>query len=230
MSNPAHPEGVPLNIWLFNNESAPVSPTGLRRHLAARLIDAYSPPGGVVVDLAPGRGEVLAAAVEAGRSAVVSTTAALCKGRWKPAALDSATDSADVVVALPPAKHLAPLRPHSVSSFALEILLRRAAPLLRPGGFMVVGFVGGAAVAHRDRLAVAVNAAASEGLSYFQHIVAVLASCADGTPDPATPPPLPDLMRMASTGPSPHTSPPSGTAGARRQAHIDLLVLRRRER
>lgn len=197
MSSPAHPEGVPLNIWLLDKDTA-MSPAAIRRDLAARLIETYCPPAGVVVDLAPGRGEVLAAAVEAGRSAVVSSPAALCKGRRKPAALDAASDSADVVAVLPAAKHLAPLRPHSLSGAALEIILRRAAALLRPGGFMVLGFVG-AAMADRDRLAVTVNAAASEGLSYFQHVVAVLAPCLDDAPERATPPPLPDLMRMAST-------------------------------
>ncbi|HSH59784.1 MAG TPA: hypothetical protein VK988_09135, partial [Acidimicrobiales bacterium] len=223
MPNPAHPEGVPLDVWLFNHDTA-TSPPSVRRQLATRLIEVYSPPGGVVVDLAPACGEVLAAATEAGRSTIVASTASVCESRRRPAVLDSVQGSADLVVVLPPAGRLAPPRAHNLSATALSVVCRRAAPLLRPGGFLVIGVVGGAPATHLDPLAAAVNGVASEGLAYFQHVVAVIPSCLGAAGRSPADRPFLEVTRM-----TPQASAESSAAGdgSRRLAHVDLVVLGR---
>ena len=228
MPHPTHPEGVPLDVWLFNQDEAP-SGAVIRRHLAARLVVTYSPAGGVVVDLAPEGGEVLAVATEAGRRVVVVPTTG-SRGR-RPSSLDAVTGTADLAIVLPPASCLAPLRPHSLPAEEVGVLCRRVVPRLRSGGVVVVGSLGGTAAGDRDPLAEAVNAAASAGLAYFQHVVAIMAidlhtagASPAGLPAEAT-----TRSRRArpsrATGGQHHAK---GTGGGRCLSHVDLLVFIRR--
>ncbi|PLS74890.1 MAG: hypothetical protein CYG61_10250 [Actinobacteria bacterium] len=228
MPHPTHPEGVPLDVWLFNQDEAP-SGAVIRRHLAARLVVTYSPAGGVVVDLAPEGTEVVAAATEAGRCVVVAPITG-SRGR-RPVSPDAVTGTADLAIVLPPASCLAPLQPHSLPADEVGVLCRRAVPRLRSGGVLVVGSLGGTADGDRDPLAEAVNAAASAGLAYFQHVVAVMAF--DLHTDGATPA---DRRAEATTRsrrarPSPATASPhpaTGTGSGRGLSHVDLLVFTRR--
>lgn len=227
MPHPTHPEGVPLDVWLFNQDEAP-SGAVIRRHLAARLVVTYSPADGVVVDIAPEGAEVLAAATEAGRRAVVAPTTG--SRRRRPSSLDAVTGTADLAIVLPPASCLAPLRPHSLPAQEVGVLCRRVAPCLRSGGVWVVGSLGGAATGDHDQLADAVNAAASAGLAYFQHVVAVMAF--DLLTAGASPAGLPAeaTTRSRTDRPSPATGnphPATGTGG-RCLSHVDLLVFTRR--
>lgn len=198
MPTTADPRSVPLNIWMADLAA---TAAGIRRQLACRLVETYSPPGGVVVDLSPGRREVLAAAASAGRGAVALRQPPGCAGRPRTPALDAMQASADLAVALPPASHLRPPRPHPLSGAAAAILARRSAPLLRPGGYLVVGTLGPASGARRDPISCAVAAATQTGLSYYQHLVVLLDDELDQEP------------------PSKNRS--------RRLAHADLLVFTR---
>lgn len=171
---------VPLNIW----PADPVAnATGVRRQLAARIVETYSPPAGTVIDLCPGRGEVLAAATSAGRGAVALRQPPGCAGRPRTPALDAIAAAADLVVALPPASHLRPARPHPISPTAAKITARRAAPLLRPGGYLVLGTLGRPG-GGRDPITCAVAAALETGLAYYQHLVVLLDVGLDRQPPP----------------------------------------------
>ena len=208
-------EGVPLDVWLFDKPT-PTTALALRRQVAARLIDSYSPPGGVVVDLAPGAGEALAAATAAGRSAVAISSPPELGCRRRPAALDELRGMADLVLVLPPATRLAPLQPHAVSGAAMSALCRRAAPLLGAGGVLVLGALPGPHNGNVDPLAAAVDAGASVGLSYLQHVVVVIASAdAAGEEPPSGPVPSVGRVELA------------GADDRRRVDHVDLVVLRR---
>jgi hypothetical protein len=152
-----HPEGVPLNIWLI-----PRSPGGesvTRYDLAARAVDAYSPAGGLVADLVPGDGEALVAAVVAGRG-----VASLPDDGTLPAA---AYETADLALGLPAAGG-----PRPAASTSFGRLAARAAFALRPGGFLVVAV--GTKDGSGDPVTEAVDAAAVDGLAFFQHVVAVV--------------------------------------------------------
>lgn len=189
------PKAVPLNVWV--PEPAPTG-TALRRHLAARLVETYSAPASVVIDLCPERGEVLAAAASAARGVVALRQPPGCAGRPRPPALEALAGAAALAVALPPASHLVPPRPHPVSATAAKVLCRRAAPLLAVGGYLVIGTLGRGAGSRPDPISAAVGAAAEAGLDYHQHLVVLL----DSERDPA----------------------PSATGSGRRLAHADLLV------
>ena len=168
MAHPLHPEGVPLDVWLPDRQSSPDG-ASLRFHMAARLIDAYSPPAGVVVDLLASDVDVLNAALERGRSGVLGSLAYACR---RPA-VGSLTAKADLAVSLPPASHLAPPRHYSVPAPMAASLCRRAASLLRPGGFLVLASVGRGS-GELDAPTQAVVAATDAGLAYFQHVVMLL--------------------------------------------------------
>ncbi|MFP5375954.1 MAG: hypothetical protein ACLGIO_04115 [Acidimicrobiia bacterium] len=220
---------MPLDVWLFNREEPP-SGSAIRRQLATRLVVTYSPAGGVVVDLAPEGGEVLAAATEAGRRIVVAPTTTRSRGR-RFVSPDAVTGTAGLAIVLPPASHLAPLRPHSLPADEVGVLCRRAVRCLRSGGVLVVGSLGGTAAGDRDPLAETVNAAASAGLAYFQHVVAVMAT------DLRTAGASPAGLRAEATTrsrrarPSRVTGgqhPAKGTGGGRCLNHVDLLVFIRR--
>ena len=225
MPHPTHPEGVPLDVWLFKQDEGPTG-TVIRRQLAARLVVTFSPAGGVVVDLAPEGGEVLAVATEAGRRVVVAPTTG-SPGR-RPVSPAAVTGTADLAIVLPPASCLAPLRPDSLPAQEVGVLCRRVAPWLRSGGVLVVGSLGGAAAGDRDPLADAVNAAASAGLAYFQHVVAVMAidlHTAGATPaDRRTE----ATTRSRRARPSPGTGSHDPATGRRCLSHVDLLVFTRR--
>lgn len=198
MPTTADPRSVPLNIWVADPAA---TATGVRRQLASRLVETYSSPRGVIVDLSPGRGEVLAAASSAGRGAVALRQPPGCAGRPRTPALDAMQETAELAIALPPASHLRPPRPHPLSGAAAAILARRAEPLLRPGGYLVVGTLGRASGARRDPVSCAVAAATQAGLSYYQHLVILLEHELD------------------------RETPPKNRRG--RQAHADLLVFTR---
>lgn len=153
-----HPEGVPLNIWLL--PAGPGGGSAMRYDLAARAVDAYSPKGGLVADLVPGDGEALVAAVVAGRG-----VASLGDDGEVPAAAD---ETADLALAFAAAEGLH----HRVPSACFGRVAARAAAVLRPGGFLVASV--GHGDAGGDPVTDAVEAAASEGLAFFQHVVAVL--------------------------------------------------------
>lgn len=192
-----HTEGVPLNIW-------PLAATRqgcsiLRRELAARAVETYAPPGGIVVDLNAGEGEGLAAAVLSGRNAVVLPDASEAEGRRRSAALRSLAGTVDLVMALPAASHLDPPRPWSTSAVAARAVADQASTLLRPGGFLVLGIVGRD---DHDDVAATAAAVSEAGLAYFQHLVAI----------------LPD-----------HAPERCGPGGRRRSTeHADVLVFARR--
>lgn len=171
MPTTADPRSVPLNIWPADPAA---NATGVRRQLAALLVETYSPPAGAVLDLCPGRGEVLAAATSAGRGAVALRQPPGCAGRPRTPALDAIAGTADLVVALPPASHLRPARPHPISPTAAKIMARRAAPLLRPGGYLVLGTLGHTREEARDPVTCAVAGATGAGLAYYQHLVVLL--------------------------------------------------------
>jgi hypothetical protein len=151
-----HPEGVPLNIWLIPR--SPGSESATRYDLAARAVDAYSPAGGHVADLVPGDGEALVAAVVAGRG-----VASLSDDGTVPAA---AYETADLALGLPAADEPRP------AGARFGRLAARAAAVLRPGGFLVAAV--GAKDGSGDPMTEAVDAAAKEGLAFFQHVVAVV--------------------------------------------------------
>lgn len=152
-----HPEGVPLNIWLI--PGSPGGESATRYDLAARAVDAYSPAGGLVADLVPGDGEALVAAVVAGRG-----VASLPDDGAVPAGADEA---ADLALGMPAAEG-----PRPAASNCFGQLAARATAVLRPGGFLV------AAVSTKDGsgdpVTEAVDAAAEEGLAFFQHVIAVV--------------------------------------------------------
>lgn len=211
MFDPTKDEGVPLNVWLFNQDPPPTG-AQLRRLLADRLIETYCPPSGVVVDVDPDGGEVLAAAASAGRSTAAVPSICACPARRHQRTLEGLRASADLVVVLPRASRLVPPRPHGLSPLALSQLCRRSTAMLRTGGFLVIGVVEGAPAGAGHPLADAVHAAAPEGLSYFQHLVAAVAT---------------DLVEnTAASATSGFRGPPR--SGGRTVAHIDLLVLARR--
>jgi hypothetical protein len=195
MPTTADPRTVPLNIWVADQAA---TASGVRRQLAGRLVETYTAPGATVIDLSPGRGEVLAAAASAKRGAVALRQPPGCAGRPRTPALDAIAGSAELAFALPPASHLRPARPHPLSATAATILAQRAVPLLRPGGYLAVGTLGRAPGTRRDPVAAAVTAASQAGLSYYQHLVVLLDTDLD----------------------------PEGSPQSRRPrlAHVDLLV------
>lgn len=166
-----HPEGVPLNIWPLPAHGGDGST--IRRRLAVEAVEAYSPPRGLVVDLHPGRGEGLAASASTGRGSVALPRACVSSGRLRAAATAQLENAADLVLALPGAERLCPLSPCPLSPQAAKALAAQAAALLRVGGFLVIGSVP-APGSGRDPVTEAVEAATAEGLSYFQHVVALL--------------------------------------------------------
>jgi hypothetical protein len=206
MPNTTHSDRVPLNIWLPEEARTPTSGSAVRRHIADRLIETYSPPGGVVVDLCPGRGEVLAAASNAGRGAVVLQLPPGCARRPEPPTLDAVAGTADLAVALPFASDLWPPRAHPLSAVAAGVLSRRAAPLLRPGGVLVLATLGRTAATRRDPASGTVAAGGQAGLACYQHVVALL------------------VHELAA-----HCGAPESRC-RRRLAHADLLVFMKEER
>ena len=164
-------ENVPLNLW--------PCPTGdgaaLRHHLATRAVGAYSPPGGTVIDLTPGQGEVLAASTSAGRNAIVLPRSP-SQRRRRLAALAHLDQKLDLAVALPPTP-LTPTRTHDCSLRAAAVL---AARVLRPSGYLVAALTptGGGT----DPVSAAVAVVTAHGFAYFQHVVVLVGVGADGGP------------------------------------------------
>jgi hypothetical protein len=173
-----HPEGVPLNLWLV---AADGGGSCIRRRLADRAVQAFSPTGGLVVDLNPDRGEGLAAAVATGRAAVSLPPAAVADGRLRSAALSGLASPADLVLALPGSDDLHRPTGRALTPLAARVLAEQAAPLLQPGGLLVLGSVPAPGTGH-DPVTDAVEATTAEGFSYFQHVVALLAPDATERP------------------------------------------------
>jgi hypothetical protein len=167
MPDPSSSDPVPLNLWPIGAHGGAVA---MRQRLAARAIEAFAPPGGLVIDLALGRGEVIAAALAAGRSVVALPLASACGGRRRRAALAGVAGSAHLAVALPPTARLGTRRPLPLSRLA-GVVAAEAAVLLRPGGFLVIGVL---AAGEGDSLADTVAVVDTEGFSYFQHVVGLL--------------------------------------------------------
>ena len=167
MPDTTHPEGVPLNVW--------ICPTGtgsaLRRHVAARLVDTYSSKGSVVADLAPGRGEVFAAIVAAGRSAM-ALRGARGRGRCRVSPLDELSETADLAIAIPPATSLGSTSAPDFSPPA-GVMAGRAARVLSSGGYLAMAVTS--ARRRSDPVAASVAAVTAHDFVYFQHVVALVA-------------------------------------------------------
>lgn len=165
-----HHEGVPLNVWLVS--AAHGDGSEFRHRLAALLVDAYSPRGGVVVDLIPGRNEVLAAAASAGRGALALPTGCAARGRRRSQIGADLASAAHLAIALPDAARLGGAH-RMIPRTDRCAHAAHAVRVLRPGGFLAVASVPAPRVG-RDPLTATVEAAASHGLAYFQHVVALL--------------------------------------------------------
>lgn len=167
---------MPLNIW-----TCPDGPTpgqAARRSLAERVVTEYVPEGGTVLDLAPGRGELVRAAKDVRRNVIaLPTTVRQCTGGAAPRqaarrVVDvlGAVEPLDAAVLLPPAERLAPpYRRFALSRPAQHALLTALAPVVREGGFVALASLGDPTAP-----ASATEAADAAGLAYFQHVVALL--------------------------------------------------------
>ena len=158
---------VPLNIWLCPGGPAPGDTA--RYELAAQVLSEYAPEGGTVLDLAPCGGEVLRAAKAARQSVVAVSTATRCTARPAPPRRHVA-EVADLAIFLPPAKHLAPpYRKFALSPAALRTMLAAVTSAVRPGGFVALASLG-----DPNALTRSPEEASVAGLSFFQHVVALL--------------------------------------------------------
>ena len=157
---------APLAVWRLNHSSID-NPHSARRQLAARILDVYGREAtfvadafGDVDDVCTERSEVVAFDLVRDDRACIAT-------------------ALDLVVALPDDRALDSLRPFAFPADARAALTRLASRRLRPGGFLVVGSIGGTGV---DPLASTIAAATDAGLSYFQHVVVLAASVTSATP------------------------------------------------
>ena len=151
MSRNQGSDQVPLNVWLVGGRHAePAS----RLDVSMAVIDAYTDPGDVVVDLVGADGEILGAITSAGRSVVAPTEAS---GRLR--AHDDLV--ADLVLAVPIGVHRPPPWCRVLNATARE--------LLGVGGlFVTLPFPTGRGA---DPVSATVASAAEAGLDYFQHVV-----------------------------------------------------------
>lgn len=144
---------VPLSVWLFGGRHAePAS----RLDVSMAVIEAYTDPGDVVIDLLGTDGEVLAAATSSGRSVVVPTKAGTHLD-----AFDGMSAVADLVLAIPIGI--------GVGRRPCRAVHATAARLLRPGGLFVTRPLGSRPSG--DPVSTTVASAAEAGLDYFQHVV-----------------------------------------------------------
>jgi hypothetical protein len=164
-SSPATDQ-VPLAAWRLNHSSTD-SPQSARRQLAARILDVYGREATFVAD-------------------AFGDADDLCTERSDLVAFDLVRDdqdcianALDLVVALPGDRVLDALQPFAFPADTRAALTRLASRRLRPGGFLVVGSIGGAGV---HPLASTIAVATDAGLSYFQHVVVLAASVASPTP------------------------------------------------
>jgi len=224
MPKPAVPTDHPLAVWPCATGGH--RPAEVRAELARRVVDDYSGPGQVVLDLVCRDGSVVDHAAASSRRAIGVVAGPCDATRGSPSTARRATEpdlrprrgrpSADVLGDLHSRVHLAvalpslriarsgptPARPCPRGAARL---CHTAAPLLRPGGLLVVGVVGGVGTGRdADALTALVEAATSAGLDYLQHVVALLVPIADGA-----------------------LAPPSSGRGGRVVVHADLGVFRR---
>lgn len=202
MPKPAVPTDHPLAVWPCTTRGN--RPAEVRAELARRVVDDYSGPGHVVLDLACRDGSVVDHAAASSRRAI-GVVAGSCdaprsspsterratgpdlrprRGRPLPEVLADLRGRVHLAVALPNLRITpsGPVPVHPCPRGAVR-LCRTAAPSLRPGGLLVVGVVGGAGRYRghdRDALSTLVEAAASAGFDYLQHVVALLVPIADG--------------------------------------------------
>lgn len=177
MSDQSSFPDVPLALWQLASGGATEGQAGNRLWLAEHIVDCYSAPGDVVLDLAPTDSAVAAAAVHARRTPVVVVTTPGLGGAWPDAGLDGFDGEVALAVVLPPEPCLQEGRAFAPPRDAFIATVKQAAALLRPGGHLVVVFLG-----HGEVLGNAVELAAAGGLQYVQHVVALLAN--DGAQGP----------------------------------------------
>jgi hypothetical protein len=180
MSTENRSEEVPLAVWQLAAEGVTVDRTPVRQELARCVVNDYSRPCDLVVDLAPAGGEIALASVEADRAVVVVVTTPGLGGAWPDAGLEGLAGDVDLVVALPPEAALRHRRPFAPPKQTVAVTARQSAELLRPGGLLVMGFVG--AQAGQDPLGHAVEVAGLSGLDYVQHVVALVTAVTDLAP------------------------------------------------
>lgn len=148
---------VPLAVWQLAPHDEPKNYDTLRLRLARRAVDCYLPAGGAVLDVEAAGGDVAQAVLDCGRPAVA--VAAPDSG----ACLGAFDGSFDLCVALPPDVALDQGGPWGPAQDALV----QSAAALRPGGVAVLCHVG-------VPIENAAESAASHGLVYIQHVVALL--------------------------------------------------------
>jgi hypothetical protein len=148
---------VPLAVWQLAPRDELGNQDTLRRRLARRAVDCYLPAGGALLDVEAAGGDVAQAVLDCGRPAVVvaAPESGACLG-----AFDGVFD---LVVALPPDGALC----HGGPWVPAQDALVQSAAALRPDGVAVLCHVG---VPIED----AAESAASLGLFYIQHVVALL--------------------------------------------------------
>ncbi|MDQ1439253.1 MAG: hypothetical protein QOK43_2882 [Acidimicrobiaceae bacterium] len=161
---------VPLALWQLAPEGATEDQACGRSGLAQHIVDSYSAPGDVVLDLAPTGSDVALAAVRARRTPVVVVTTPGLGGAWPEAGLEGFDGHVALGVVLPPEPCFRTGRAFAPPRDAFVATVKQAAALLRPGGHLVVGFLG-----RGEALGTAVDLAAAGGLHYVQHVVALLA-------------------------------------------------------
>jgi len=193
---PTHirPDQVPLAVWQLAAEGPTPPEHSPRRRLAELVVQRYCDEAGVVIDIAPLGGEIARAAVDSGRAAVVLATTSASFAPCPVASLVGLAGDISLAAVLPPESALRHGRPFTPSARAVEEAAHHAAGVLRPKGSFVLGLVG--SEEGEDSIGQAVEAAGSAGLSYIQHVVALLATGLDDC----------------------------AGAGARRVAHADVLV------
>jgi hypothetical protein len=157
---------VPLALWQLAPEGSTVDQASIRARLAHHVVGAYSAPGDVVLDLAPTGSDVAEAAARQGRTPVVVVTTPGLGGAWPDAGLEGFAGGVALAVVLPPEPCLQSRRRFAPAKEAFAATTRQAAVLLRPGGVLVVAFLGAG-----DVLGRAVDMAAAAGLQYVQHVV-----------------------------------------------------------
>jgi hypothetical protein len=160
------PDRVPLAVWRLSTPSTD-SPHSTRLQLAARILDVYGREAAFIAD-------------------AFGDAEDFCSNRPNVVAFDLVRDdrkcttgALDLVVALPNAAALDSMRAFAFAADAYAGLIRLASSQLRPGGFLIVGSIGGASV---DPLTSTIAAATNAGLLYFQHVIVLAASVTSATP------------------------------------------------
>lgn len=163
---------VPLTVWTLPAPSGHTRPCpgSIRQAVATLVLDAYSRPGDVVVDLRPEHGEVAAAAITAGRTCLV--------GADSPVGQADLAGAAQLAVALPSRGSLTTGASSPLAAQTVRDAAAVGQAVLAPGGLVVLGNVG--ARPGHDPLGRAAAAMETAGYCYLQHIVVLLRPPAAG--------------------------------------------------